>query len=248
MCWFFCVPIQKLIFISINCIFLSVKGDWSGVSRWKSITLLDNLFVWKIVLYCTSQKIGPSSFKNFIYKYVHILSNLSLFYGKQEIRMAQTKSFLPFVVYQFIVDFLVEIFTSLSLSFVSQILKGWKYNQSVDWWSYGVLLYEMMIGQSPFHGDDEDDLFHSIMNDTPHYPRWLSKEAASMLSLVRISRNIHIIIWNVSLLILWQKVAKNDQFPSVIWVFFIDARNFFCYCKNLYDSYNLFLKNVHSFI
>lgn len=108
MCWFFCVPIQKLIFISINCIFLSVKGDWSGVSRWKSITLLDNLFVWKIVLYCTSQKIGPSSFKNFIYKYVHILSNLSLFYGKQEIRMAQTKSFLPFVVYQFIVDFLVE--------------------------------------------------------------------------------------------------------------------------------------------
>ena len=67
---------------------------------------------------------------------------------------------------------------------VFQILKGWKYNQSVDWWSYGVLLYEMMIGQSPFHGDDEDDLFHSIMNDTPHYPRWLPKEAASMLSLV----------------------------------------------------------------
>lgn len=65
-----------------------------------------------------------------------------------------------------------------------EILKGWKYNQSVDWWSYGVLLYEMMIGQSPFHGDDEDDLFHSIMNDTPHYPRWLSKEAASMLSLL----------------------------------------------------------------
>lgn len=162
--------------------------------------------------------------------------------------MAQTKSFLPFVVYQFIVDFLVEIFTSLSLSFVSQILKGWKYNQSVDWWSYGVLLYEMMIGQSPFHGDDEDDLFHSIMNDTPHYPRWLSKEAASMLSLVRISRNINIIIWNVSLLILWQKVAKTDQFPSVIWVFFIGARNIFGYCKNLYDSYNLFLKNMHSFI
>ena len=42
----------------------------------------------------------------------------------------------------------------------------------------------MMIGQSPFHGDDEDDLFHSILNDTPHYPRWLPKEAGSILSLV----------------------------------------------------------------
>jgi hypothetical protein len=42
----------------------------------------------------------------------------------------------------------------------------------------------MLIGQSPFHGDDEEDLFHSIMNDMPHYPRWLAKEASSLLSLV----------------------------------------------------------------
>lgn len=69
--------------------------------------------------------------------------------------------------------------------FIIQILKGQKYNSSVDWWSFGVLLYEMLIGQSPFHGDDEEDLFHSIMNDTPHYPRWLAKEAAGLLSLVR---------------------------------------------------------------
>ena len=68
--------------------------------------------------------------------------------------------------------------------FFLQILKGQKYTSSVDWWSFGVLLYEMMIGQSPFHGDDEDDLFHSILNDTPHYPRWLPKEAGSILSLV----------------------------------------------------------------
>lgn len=65
-----------------------------------------------------------------------------------------------------------------------EILKGLKYTSSVDWWSFGVLLYEMMIGQSPFHGDDEDDLFHSILNDTPHYPRWLPKEAGSILSLL----------------------------------------------------------------
>ena len=65
-----------------------------------------------------------------------------------------------------------------------QILKGLRYNASVDWWSYGVLLYEMLIGQSPFHGDDEDDLFHSILHDTPRYPHSLPREAATMLSLV----------------------------------------------------------------
>uniref|UniRef100_A0A669C6W1 Protein kinase C n=1 Tax=Oreochromis niloticus TaxID=8128 RepID=A0A669C6W1_ORENI len=62
-----------------------------------------------------------------------------------------------------------------------EILLGQKYSFSVDWWSFGVLLYEMLIGQSPFHGDDEDELFESIRMDTPHYPRWISKESKDLL-------------------------------------------------------------------
>lgn len=52
-----------------------------------------------------------------------------------------------------------------------------------------------------------------------------------MLSLVRISRNIHIMIWNFSLLILWQKILKTDQFPSVSCSFFISNGNFFSYAR-----------------
>ncbi|XP_039627237.1 protein kinase C delta type-like isoform X1 [Polypterus senegalus] len=62
-----------------------------------------------------------------------------------------------------------------------EILLGQKYSFSVDWWSFGVLLYEMLIGQSPFHGDDEDELFESIRVDTPHYPRWITKESKDIL-------------------------------------------------------------------
>ncbi|XP_053577175.1 protein kinase C delta type [Bombina bombina] len=62
-----------------------------------------------------------------------------------------------------------------------EILQGLKYTFSVDWWSFGVLLYEMLIGQSPFHGDDEDELFESIKMDTPHFPRWITKESKDIL-------------------------------------------------------------------
>lgn len=81
----------------------------------------------------------------------------------------------------------VHFSTSLLLItfLATQILLGQKYNHSVDWWSFGVLLYEMLIGQSPFHGQDEEELFHSIRMDNPFYPRWLEKEAKDLLVKVR---------------------------------------------------------------
>ncbi|KAF6030540.1 PRKCA [Bugula neritina] len=62
-----------------------------------------------------------------------------------------------------------------------EIIKYRPYNRMVDWWAYGVLLYEMLVGQPPFDGEDEDDLFMNIVNQSPSFPWAVSKEAQSIV-------------------------------------------------------------------
>ncbi|KAG7456277.1 hypothetical protein MATL_G00250020 [Megalops atlanticus] len=62
-----------------------------------------------------------------------------------------------------------------------EIVLGQKYGSSVDWWSFGVLLYEMLIGQPPFSGRNEEQLYRSIRTDSPFYPRWLDQDARDIL-------------------------------------------------------------------
>ncbi|ESN93361.1 hypothetical protein HELRODRAFT_88955 [Helobdella robusta] len=61
-----------------------------------------------------------------------------------------------------------------------EILLRQHYNKSVDWWAYGVLLYELLVGQPPFDGDDEEDLFVNIKEKSVTFPKYMSKEAVSI--------------------------------------------------------------------
>uniref|UniRef100_A0A7N6FKQ6 protein kinase C n=1 Tax=Anabas testudineus TaxID=64144 RepID=A0A7N6FKQ6_ANATE len=62
-----------------------------------------------------------------------------------------------------------------------EVLTDSNYTRSVDWWGLGVLIFEMLVGESPFPGDDEEEVFDSIVNDEVCYPRFLSPESLSLI-------------------------------------------------------------------
>lgn len=62
-----------------------------------------------------------------------------------------------------------------------EILLEQRYTRAVDWWAFGILLYEMLLGQAPFRGDDEDEIFDAILEDEPLYPIQMPRESVSIL-------------------------------------------------------------------
>ena len=62
-----------------------------------------------------------------------------------------------------------------------EVLTDTSYTRAVDWWGLGVLIFEMMVGESPFPGDNEDEVFDSIVNEEVRYPRFLSAEAIGIM-------------------------------------------------------------------
>jgi serine/threonine protein kinase len=56
-----------------------------------------------------------------------------------------------------------------------------KYGRAVDWWAFGVLIYQMLLQQSPFRGEDEDEIYDAILADEPLYPIHMPRDSVSIL-------------------------------------------------------------------
>jgi serine/threonine protein kinase len=71
-----------------------------------------------------------------------------------------------------------------------QIVENKSYDSSVDWFSFGVVLFEMLAGRLPFDGFDEEEMFHRIVHSQPKYPKHLKTEAIACIHLVRIIASV----------------------------------------------------------
>lgn len=63
-----------------------------------------------------------------------------------------------------------------------ELVKGMKYSVAVDWWSYGVLVYEMMCTRTPFfHQKGRKAIFQGIIKADPQFPMHFSAESQDLI-------------------------------------------------------------------
>ncbi|KAH0787512.1 AGC family protein kinase [Histomonas meleagridis] len=63
-----------------------------------------------------------------------------------------------------------------------EIIQEIPYNKSIDWWCFGILIYEMLVGHPPFYNENTNRLYRSIVKDPVSFPRFLNNESVSFLT------------------------------------------------------------------
>ncbi|KAJ8632958.1 hypothetical protein MRB53_026294 [Persea americana] len=62
-----------------------------------------------------------------------------------------------------------------------EIVLGKGHDKAADWWSVGILLFEMLTGKPPFIGGNREKIQQKIIKDKIKLPAFLSSEAHSIL-------------------------------------------------------------------
>lgn len=62
-----------------------------------------------------------------------------------------------------------------------EILKGQGHAKAVDWWSLGILLYEMLVGLPPFYSENINEMYELILKAPLKFPNFVPMEAQSLL-------------------------------------------------------------------
>ncbi|EJT45182.1 proliferation-associated serine/threonine protein kinase [Trichosporon asahii var. asahii CBS 8904] len=63
-----------------------------------------------------------------------------------------------------------------------ELLSGHGYTKCVDWWTLGVLLYEMLTGLPPFYDENTNEMYRKILSDPLRFPDEVGPEARSLLT------------------------------------------------------------------
>uniref|UniRef100_A0A6B2LHS6 Protein kinase domain-containing protein n=1 Tax=Arcella intermedia TaxID=1963864 RepID=A0A6B2LHS6_9EUKA len=64
-----------------------------------------------------------------------------------------------------------------------EVLRGEYYTKSIDWWSLGTLMYELLCGTTPFYSTDVREMYSRILSQQLFLPPQLSPACRSIIQL-----------------------------------------------------------------
>lgn len=85
-----------------------------------------------------------------------------------------------------IANFRTNSFVGTEEYIAPEVIKGCGHTSAVDWWTLGILVYEMLFGTTPFKGKNRNATFANILRDDVPFP----EHSASP----QISKSVHIYI------------------------------------------------------
>lgn len=69
-----------------------------------------------------------------------------------------------------IANFRTNSFVGTEEYIAPEVIKGCGHTSAVDWWTLGILVYEMLYGTTPFKGKNRNATFANILRDDPLFP------------------------------------------------------------------------------
>lgn len=88
------------------------------------------------------------------------------------------------------------------------------YNKSVDWWSFGILIFEMLSGYTPFYDSSPMKTYENILSGQIKYPDYFHKDVLDLLQKL-ITKNLSERLGNLQGGT--EDVKNHSWFSEVVW-------------------------------
>ncbi|KAJ9076443.1 hypothetical protein DSO57_1026110 [Entomophthora muscae] len=94
-----------------------------------------------------------------------------------------------------------------------EVLHGEDYSFAVDWWSLGILFYEMLVGYTPFHASTDHEIYERVIQGNVEFPPHVSSGAASLIDALLIRDPRHRLGGELGA----KEVVQYPYFEGVDW-------------------------------
>ncbi|CAO3698410.1 unnamed protein product [Rhizopus stolonifer] len=92
--------------------------------------------------------------------------------GKPGVILSKSRNQPPLInTKNCVIDLRTNSFVGTEEYIAPEVIRGCGHTSAVDWWTLGILIYEMLYGTTPFKGSGRNDTFSRVVHMDVHFPR-----------------------------------------------------------------------------